>query len=277
MKRFILLFILALLNYSPAWAQLNIVDRGMDWVELELQLPALDEPLQTIIGDDQQTYQRIVIEQWAKTVEVGAPELPVLATLIQVPDMGAVRIEDVTFNENTLETVADIYPVAQPIALETGEISQQFARDEQAYARNQLYPHTWLELGERAQLRGESVIQVKAYPIRWNPQTRLLHYLNQLRFRLVFEQPLNLDARQTRSAGSNFDSMLHNTINGYTPRRHERADEPVADNSFAPQRHSVNFEIPSTNMYKITYAELRDAGMPESCLKQGQFVLRVKD
>lgn len=276
MKHFILLFILTLLYHSPAWAQdLKITQRGTNWLELALQLPNLSNPLQTLSGDDGQTYQRIVIEQWAKTKDVGYPELPMLATLVQVPENAAVKIEGVEFVEKTQVLTHDIYPVAKPIALETGEISQQFTRDEQAYHSNQLYPHTWLELGEAAILRGESVMQIKVYPVRWNAADNTLHYLTSLRFRLVFSEPLVFDPRQTRSDQTNFDTILHNTINGYMPRRRVVREDETAP-SFTPKRYTVNFEVASKGVYQIRYRELFEAGIPETCLKQGQFVLHIK-
>ncbi|MCV6636932.1 C25 family cysteine peptidase [Candidatus Albibeggiatoa sp. nov. NOAA] len=282
MKRFILLLLFSLLYYSSAWAQdLKIVDRGSDWVELELQFPTMSNPLQTVVGDDQQTYQRIVIEQWAKTKQAGYPELPMLATLVQVPANGKVTIEDVQFSENTLTTDADIYPVAKPVALDSGEITAQFTRDEQAYQSNQLYPHTWLELGSRANLRGEPVMQVKVYPVRWNAADHTLSYLSSLRFRLAFSEslPPMADGRQTRSDNSTaFDDLLHNTINGYVPRqRVQRADEDILSSPFAPKRYTVSFEVASKAVYRIKYSELLEAGMPEACLSQGQFILYFKD
>ncbi|WP_353570818.1 C25 family cysteine peptidase [Candidatus Albibeggiatoa sp. nov. BB20] len=279
MKRFILLLIL--LYHSSIWAQdLVITDRGSDWIEFEMQLPDLSNPLQTIIADDQNTYQRIVINQWAKTKEVGYPELPMLATLVQVPAAGDVSIEDVQFTENTLITTTDIYPVPQPVALDSGEISEQFILNEQAYRSNQLYPQTWLELGARATLRGESVIQVKVHPARWNAEDNSLHYLSSLRFRLAFSESLPPidNTRKTRSDNTNFDDILHNTINGYMPRqRPERADGDLASSDFSPQRYTVSFEIDAKAVYRIKYSELFEAGMPETCLKQGQFILYVKD
>ncbi|MEK7989571.1 MAG: C25 family cysteine peptidase [Thiotrichaceae bacterium] len=279
MKRFILLLIL--LYHSPIWAQdLVITERGADWLEFEMQWPDLANPLQTIITDDQQSYQRIIIKQWAKTKEVGYPELPMLATLVQVPVAGDVSIEDVQFIENTLITTDDIYPVPQPVALDSGEISEQFSLNQQAYRSNQLYPHTWLELGSRATLRGESLIQVKVYPVRWNASDNSLHYLSSLRFRLAFSESLPPvdNSRQTRSEQTNFDDILHNTINGYIPRqRLERADEELAPSEFSPQRYTASFEVAAKGVYRIKYSKLLEAGMPETCLKQGQFILHVKD
>ncbi len=272
MKRFILLFIL--LYHNPVWAQdLQVVDRGLNWIELVLQLPDLSDPLQTISVDDQ-IYQRIVIGQWAKTKQVGYPELPMLATLVQVPEKGEIRIENIELTENTL-TTTDIYPVPQPIALESGEISERFTRNTQAYESTQLYPDTWLKLGERAILRGESVMQIKVYPARWHAQNKTLHYLSQLRFRLVFSEPLSLDSRPIRKAETNFDALLHNIINDYKPRlQRAEASTPIP---FTPQRYTVSFEVNARGIYQIRYNELLQAGIPEVCLKQGQFVLYVKD
>ena len=108
----ILLILFGYFLILPTHAQdtLKIVASDEWGVELELQLAVPQVQLTELTGDDQQSYLRLQIADWFTTDKVGFPELPRIATLLQVPESGELHATVLTQQEHQAFVPA-IYPV----------------------------------------------------------------------------------------------------------------------------------------------------------------------
>lgn len=270
MIRSLLILFGYLLFHTSALAQdaLKIVASDEFGVELEMQLAVPQVQLTELNGDDQTNYLRLQIPEWFSTEQVGAPELPRVATLLQVPELGELHATVISQQEQ-VAFVPAIYPVPT-VTQESGQAVEKFIKNSTAYSIDAFYPQQLIEIEAREQLRDVPVARVKVHPFRWNPHTHELRYVTQLRFRIDFSHPLPPITTQTDP----LTPMLRRVINGYTPRQTSaRATATATSSSFYPQRYSVQMTIKNTGMVRLRYQDLLTAGVPDECLHQAQFAI----
>lgn len=269
MIRSLLILFGYLLFHAPVFAQddLKIVASDEFGVELEMQLAVPQVQLTELQGDDQVNYLRLQVPAWFSTEQVGFPELPRIATLLQVPDAGELHATLISQQEQ-VAFVPAIYPVPT-VTQDSGQAIEKFTKNPSAYSLDAFYPQQLIEIETREWLRDVPVARIKVHPFRWNPHTHELRYVTQLRFRVHFSQALPPVAAHTDP----LTPMLRRVINGYTPRQTTaRATTTAATNtSFYPQRYSVQMTIKNTGMVRLRYQDLLTAGMPDECLHQAQF------
>jgi hypothetical protein len=237
----LLIMIILPINNLLAYQDLRIIERGADWVQLELQTPSSD-------------FAPYLREGYSGTSpeDIGYPQLPMLASLVQVPAGAKVWVEEVELITDLAYTDTDLYPAPQSHA-------------------------NWIELDAPANLRGETVLRVRVYPLRWRAVDKQLHYITKLNFKLKFDKPFPA-LRATRDARvDEFTTALRTSINDYTPYQSYQSYQSTVRSSlpFTPQRYTVSFEVPTRGIYQIKYETLLEAGLPASCLEQGQFILHV--
>ncbi len=155
-------------------------------VTLEFTLPPFE--METVQGPDGM-YQKICLDGWAKTSRVGYPELPLKAVLVQVPKEGAVEVQVLEDEHETL-TNCRIYPVPRLGRSERGEPTTEFVKDADAYSASILYPEELATMGSRSVLRGTSVDRLEIHPFQWNAMTKELRCHKKMRIIIRFENPL---------------------------------------------------------------------------------------
>lgn len=270
MIRSLLILFGYLLFHTTAFAQdgLKIVASDEFGVELEMQLAVPQVQLTELNGDDQTNYLRLQIPDWFSTEQVGFPELPRVATLLQVPELGELHATVISQQEQ-IAFVPAIYPVPT-VTQESGQAVEKFIKNSTAYTADAFYPQQLIEIEAREQLRDVPVARVKVHPFRWNPKTHELRYVTQLQFRIDFSHPLPPIVSQTDP----LTPMLRRVINGYTPRQTAaRANTTATNSSDYPQRYSVQMTVKNTGMVRLRYQDLLAVGVPEECLHQAQFVI----
>lgn len=240
-----------------------------------LELSLADFTFHTISGADNLDYQRLEVAQpWAKTDQVGYPEVPFTATLLQVPPAGGLQVEILEQVSETM-SVARLYPTPQSRASQNGDIVQHFVKNATAYTSQTFYPSSLITLDKRALWRDVPTVRVNVYPFQWNPHTQQLRYATYLRFRVRFSEPLPPSLSATEApATAGFEPLLRSVIPGYQSRQSPtRLPRQEMGSPQWPYRYSVNLSIKDTGMYRVTGEELSASGMPTECLSQGQLRL----
>ena len=121
-----------------------------------------------------------------KMTEIGDPELPVMTTLIAIPDNAGVRV---TADYESFEIIddVDVLPVQVPM-LEGGfDGLATFAKNNDTYSQNDFYPDVLAEAGEPAILRDVRVVQVSVYPVHYNPVTRQLKVFRNISVDITYD------------------------------------------------------------------------------------------
>jgi hypothetical protein len=114
----------------------------------------------------------------AEISDEGKPDIPVLTTLLAIPDQAGIRIT-VTHSGYDVLTDFDLAPVplAQP---ESDPTPRPFYIDEAAYATDAFYPGELAEASEPAIMRDVRFVQVALYPVQYNPARRELRIYRDL-------------------------------------------------------------------------------------------------
>lgn len=108
----------------------------------------------------------------AENTEVGKPSVPILTTLVALPDRGGVDLEINYTGFETFDNI-DLAPV-QPAALESSTEPLPFTLDQESYTTDAFYPGTLAESGEPMIMRDVRFVQISMYPVQYNPVRRQL-------------------------------------------------------------------------------------------------------
>lgn len=183
-------------------AAFSISSGAREWIELSR--PSGEEAVARVLSSDR-TGVRIEIEvpgllvteqagfphagvdlsiPGATTIQKpGFPDLPVLSYLIAIPATGGVEL-DVSVSGERVLSGFDVLPAA-PFA-RMGEESEEALRDAEMYATDAVYPAAVASVGEPAVMRDLRLVQVRVFPVRYNPVERTLVAADRIEISLRF-------------------------------------------------------------------------------------------
>ncbi len=131
----------------------------------------------------------------AGTMQVpGLPDLPVMSYLVAIPDRGSVTLDFVTSDERVIPGY-DVAPAA-PFAIQGKEIAPA-KRNTEAYVRDAFYPSAHAEIGEPVIMRDLRLVQVRVYPVRYNPATRTLVAVDRVEISLRYTDDEGVNEKTT--------------------------------------------------------------------------------
>lgn len=126
---------------------------------------------------------RLVVPEAGRISEPGKPDLPVLTYIVAVPDRAGVEVEVVSADELLLEGY-DVAP-CPPFRLE-GEDQAEAVPDASVYGTDSFYPADFASVSEPGVFRDLRIVQVRIYPLRYNPVSRELLVSAGLRVRVNY-------------------------------------------------------------------------------------------
>lgn len=167
----------------------RITDADDSGVTVELVTSSFYTETQVVDGVE---YQRISIPSYSHgfSSEVGFPRVPVKGILLEVPEKCGLSVE---LLESEEETYAGYLPYPVPLhRAQAGEggsryLGERFRLDRDAYSINRFYPGTPAQLGDAGYLRDQRVVQLRFYPIQFNPPTGALKLYKRIRVRVSFQ------------------------------------------------------------------------------------------
>ncbi|MDY6991265.1 MAG: C25 family cysteine peptidase [Pseudomonadota bacterium] len=241
---------------------------------LELTLPDFD--IETVAMTDNALCHRLHMAQSATTLTPGAPELPVLGTLIQVPKKGEVIAEIVAVETATLPKM-DLCPLPTRQASSDGEIKAKLIKDEKAYQIDKFFPEQIVTLEAVGELRGVNVNRLRIFPFQWHPLTEELRYITDIQIQIHFEQPLERATRRAKPAEGHYDNLLRNSLINYVSgsavasakpqaqlQRREKEVEKATEKTTVRTMNtadSLRIEIEEEGMYELDYQQLKELGL----------------
>ncbi len=166
---------------------IEIIESDEFGVTLELTTEEFDEEEKIEEGI---TYQRISIPGYihGHSSEIGKPQVPMKGALLGVPSDSSIEIS-ILDTESTTFPDYNLYPVPtqEPRKSENVKyVKEIFTKDEIAYSSDAFYPDNLAEPGFTGYKREQKVVQIKLYPIQFNPVTRELKFYKKIRVRLDF-------------------------------------------------------------------------------------------
>ncbi len=115
----------------------------------------------------------------------GAPDLPGSGQLIAVPQGAAPRLSILALETETL-TGIDLAPAPRiPKTTENGPLF--YAKNQEIYSADALYPENPVRLSEVTQIRGLDVVMLGVTPFQYNPVRRELVVIRNIQIEVTFE------------------------------------------------------------------------------------------
>ncbi|MDK9699072.1 MAG: C25 family cysteine peptidase [bacterium] len=158
---------------------------GVGHLQLQFSHPAIQ--VDTVFANAQ-NWTTVSIAGETKLWEVGAPELPVIARTVRLPNTGnvALTIKNADYTE---------YPNVDIFPQQTLDVTEQssvldnttpvFAIDQAIYERNAFFPEAVAWIGEPAALRDARVAVLSMQPVQYNPVTRTMRVYNTIELEIT--------------------------------------------------------------------------------------------
>jgi hypothetical protein len=145
----------------------------------------------------------------------GAPDLPWITQLVEIPDQAGVELEILDSVAQELG-VFNVLPV-QDRWLDTNEdVEAEFQIDESIYNLEEFWPQEAVQLSNPVILRNRRLVKVSWSPLRWNPASGELQYTPEIELKLVFsgQNPHNAIRKHISVQASPFDKIHKSEILG---------------------------------------------------------------
>jgi hypothetical protein len=182
----------------------RIIESDATGITVELLTSGFASEAEIVEGRE---YQRISIPSYPHGLssEVGSPQVPVKGVLLEVPEKRDLRVKVLDSEEETYVGYT-FYPSPDYQAQGGGKgsryLAEQFIRNGDAYSADRQYPGPLAEVGYSGYLRDQRVVQLRFYPIQFNPVTGKVKLHKKIRVRVNFHSP----AMAEGSSGSKISS-----------------------------------------------------------------------
>lgn len=136
-------------------------------------------------------YNRIEMEGFVPSSEIGQPELPVFAKLLEIPlcDQVSIKIIDTEYDMYNVEESGityDLYPVQPPVS-KSDDSRPDLIRSEEIYRTNDFYSLPLVSIEKRGIMRDLNLAALYLSPVQYNPVTRQLKIFRNLEVEITFE------------------------------------------------------------------------------------------
>jgi len=149
-------------------------------VAVSLAIPAVAVNRVTLNGTDYDVVTLPISDHLfaAETADEGMPDVPVLTSLIAIPDLAGIELEVEYSGFDIIDNI-DLAPV-QPATLESGEEVVPFAINNEAYSRDEFYPANLATAGDPVIMRDVRMVQLVMNPVQYNPVRRQMRVYRDL-------------------------------------------------------------------------------------------------
>lgn len=203
-------------------------------------------------------YGRLALPGWPSTSEPGRPSLPYLTALLRVPDVGQARVE-ILEDEWQDQEVGRILPAP---SLELGGEGpgappvQAYKEDEAAYSADSLSPDPPVRLAVAGWVRDARMALLTVFPYQYNPAAGVLRHHGRLRFRIRFEQPMDISRPDPSQAPQ------RSLVQGKATAAVQGGQAVQADASMAPPSPALKLLVEEEGVHVVTGRDLSRAGVP---------------
>ncbi|MGD8546021.1 MAG: C25 family cysteine peptidase, partial [Candidatus Bathyarchaeota archaeon] len=139
-------------------------------------------------------FDELTLPGCGHTNELGRPRLPVIRGMIEVPPGKQVGATKVVHHEELSRHFINSCPVLSFVSFEEANEDIRLS-DQNSYSPNLYYPDTLVSVGQPAQLRDHTVVQVNIYPVRFNSILNKFNISKHIKIELKFH---NLSEEPTR-------------------------------------------------------------------------------
>lgn len=180
-------------------------------LDLRFDAPA---PRFTEVTLDGSSFAGIALPEAETMAEAGMPRVPVYRTWVEIP-IGAEVVATISGEvTGTLDVPGrvPVEPGLPPVPKSMPRDAWTLVFDEGVYSGGEGFPSSWVRIINAGRMRGVELALVEVMPVRWNPASATVTYLQHADIRLDFEGgDVALSMREAdRLASSGFDPILRN-------------------------------------------------------------------
>lgn len=263
---------------SNGTGELRVLESNAQHIVLAVDLPQYALHTHSINGA---SFTAVSISGWDSTSEPGKPQLPLIGTLVAVPQQARVTLN--LMSDDTQRVGLEHPPPPAP-TLRVDYTSNPTTPappavlstpDPSTYQSNQIYPAQVVSVSAPARWRSQRDVTLQLHPFQYDAAQKNLIVNQHLRVELRFDMPGSATAASFGAAVSEgpFEELLQKSLVNYEAGKNWRA-EPTKDGrrktelgqdaSVVGQLSSVvsyKIAVNSDGLYKITCSDLSNAGI----------------
>ncbi len=175
--------------------------------------------------NDNIIYHSIQLDEMAITNEVGFPEIPHIAKILAIPDLGVASIEILETSETQIIKGINIPPVRE--SWFEGEPESQYLKNNDSYNSEVVYPGNLARIEDPVIFRDFRIARVSIFPIRYSPAKQELEVISSITIKVKYGNGDGINPKLTlkkpiapsfaklyKSIIFNYDEVLQREYNG---------------------------------------------------------------
>ncbi len=264
----------------------RLLDSSTAGVTFEVSIPWQDLSLETVVHDSV-SFTRVSLPGWSSMPRAGAPALPMRVEQLGVPFGAEVGIQ-VTPGVSHIQVLS--FPV-QPVMTQdviwgapSDEVDPQpsmqkvfsYKQDAEIYAQNSAYPADLAEVSNDGVLRQQRVVGIAVNPVQFNPQTLELTVYESLTVTVSFSGSTSPMRGSLANESDIYNELLGGELLNYESAINWRQTEGLGTSEptvealsglpWEPPAPGWRIQVKDEGIYKLTYTELDNAGLPVETL-----------
>jgi len=227
--------------------------------------------------------QNVAISGLENNSEIGKPTLPVQGVMLGIPNNGQPHFEILSSETTPLIGSYNLCPSQRPIT-EPGFQELNITptmQYEPIEKEDALFPSTPIEFGSQGYIRYQKYTTIQFHPIQYNSLTGALVYINRIKVRINFNQPAYSFTNAALSfTDTYFEDNYRQVLINYEQAKAWRLT-PTAPIQIIQDLHTgqdkYKIIVNQDGMYKLTYDDFEDAGIPFDSLDPRTIKIFLQD
>lgn len=161
--------------------RVDLLHESASGAAISVDLPGFEIIEQDVDGT---RYQEIQVPELATTSEVGRPQIPYILVKVALPDASGVHIRSIDVGYERIPGSYRVIPVPEPTTDVSAKV--RYGSNPGVYQMDVWYPAKSAELDSPAILRDARFVNLRIYPIRYNPALKALEAARTVEVELDF-------------------------------------------------------------------------------------------
>ncbi len=232
------------------------------------------------ISGAEESLDEVTIQGAEQSSMPGKPQLPVFSALIVLPPSGGFHV--ITSDDNQQPLKIEHALLTSPVPLNPLDDRPIDSTTLAAPQEDGIQPSVPVETRQTAWLRHYRILRLQINPVQYNPQDLSLTWHKHLTIRVVFDNPPAAESPRTAQPDQNADpffSLIRENVLNPENLGNWYAETPSGSNApmayYPTKSMGFRYRIPvtQTGVYKITYADLVNAGITPSSINPKNIAL----
>lgn len=254
----------------------NLLDAKGNSIRFEVRVP-IDELIIETIELDGEYFSQINLQGFGQISQQAAPQLPILNEVFGAPFESEVAITVVLGRAQRISLNAPVSPVmTESVDFSTDQLLSgdfsgaasvfTYQKAPEIYEQMPSYPNVFAEITNDGQMRSQRLVSIAIYPIQYDLENQELVVYEDLEVSISFSGAASALQNEPLVETDAFESLFQDNLLNYQQakawRKLQTAEIQTNNESWMPLVPGYRIKVQKTGMYKISIAELANAGIP---------------